>query len=85
MRISYRGEEFLNLSPEDLDKGDNKLEILIDKSVAEIFVNNGMHYIVKSLRKVRNDDGLWFNSERYGPYINHMELFEMKSIWNTAD
>ena len=85
LRISYRGEEFLNLSPEDLDKGDNKLEILIDKSVAEIFVNNGMHYIVKSLRKVRNDDGLWFNSERYGPYINHMELFEMKSIWNTAD
>lgn len=85
LRLCYRGEEFLNLSPEDIDIGDNTLEILIDKSVAEIFVNKGMRYIVKSLRKGRNDDGLWFNSEKYGPHINHMELFEMKSIWNTPD
>ena len=85
LRLCYQGNEFLNLSPEDLQTGENILEILIDKTVAEIFVNNGIRYIVKSLKKARNNDGLWFNSEKYGPFINHMEVFEMKSIWDVAD
>ena len=85
IRLCYRGGEFLNLLPENLQKGENTLELLIDKTVAEIFVNHGKHYIVKSLNKYRNNEGLIINSERYGPVINRLEVFGMKSIWNTED
>ena len=85
LRLSYNGDEFLNLSSDELQIGENSVELLVDKTVAEIFINHGKHYIVRSLNKNRNGDGLLFNSERYGPVINHMEVYLMKSIWNSAE
>jgi fructan beta-fructosidase len=82
LRMCFRGNEFLNLTPSELQNGENTMEILIDKTVAEIFINQGVRYIVKNLGSGKNNDGLLFNSERYGPYINHMELYEMKSVWD---
>ena len=85
LRLCYHGDEFLNLSSDDLQKGENTLELLIDKTVAEIFINHGKHYIVRNINKHRNNDGLIINSERYGPVINHMQVYEMKSIWNSTE
>jgi sucrose-6-phosphate hydrolase SacC (GH32 family) len=84
LRLCYQGNEFLDLSSNDLQDGENTMEILIDKIVAEIFINNGMRYMLRKLAPGRNDNGLVFNPERYGPYIHHLELFEMKSMWDIA-
>ena len=85
LRLCYKGGEFLNLSPEDLQPGENTLELLIDKTVAEVFINQGMRYLVRSLNGSKNSDGLIFNSEKYGPFINRMEVYEMKSVWNQSE
>ncbi len=82
LRLCYNGDEFLNLTPDDIQKGGNTIEILVDKTVTEIFINGGKRYIVRNLNKQRNDDGLQFSSEKYGPDIHHLEVFEMNSIWN---
>jgi len=85
VRLFYQGNEILNLSAQGLPSGENSIEILLDKTVAEIFINNGTRYLVKNLPKARNNDGLWFDSEKYGPSINHLEVYEMKSIWDGAE
>ena len=85
LRLFYQGNELLNLLSNDILDGENTLEILLDKTVAEIFINSGTRYLVKNLPKARNNDGLWFDSEKYGPTINHLEVYEMKSIWNGAE
>lgn len=85
LRLFYQGNELLKLLAQEVPVGENYLEILLDKTVAEIFINNGTRYLVKNLPKGRNDDGLWLDSEKYGPAINHLEVYEMKSIWNSQE
>lgn len=82
LRLYFQGKELINLSSYDLPKAENEIEILIDKSIAEIFINNGAKYIVKQIDSVNKNDGLHFESDKYGPFINELEVFEMKSIWN---
>lgn len=81
LRIYYQGKEFLTIHAEELLQGENTLEILIDKTVAEIFINDGTRYIVKQLTGSGNKDGLVFESEKDGPFLNQLEVYEMKSIW----
>ena len=82
LRMCYNGDEFINLTPDDMQKGGNTIEILLDKTVVEIFINGGKRYIVRNLSKQRNNDGVQFSSEKNGPDIHHLEVFEMQSIWN---
>jgi sucrose-6-phosphate hydrolase SacC (GH32 family) len=81
-KLYFQGSELVNLSSYELPRGKNTMEILIDRSVAEIFVNNGERYIVKYLRGEKPQDGLHFESDRYGPFINSMALYTLKSIWD---
>jgi len=78
--LYYEGNELITLNYEDLPQGDNKIEILIDKTVAEIFVNDGEKYILKQLTSDENA-GLTFDTEKYNPLLNKIEVIEMKSIW----
>lgn len=82
MRLRYQGGEILNLSAEELSQGENTMEILIDKTIAEIFINHGKRYIINNLKGVMNKEGLIFDS--HGLIINHLGVYEMKSIWNNA-
>ena len=85
LRLFYQGNELLKLSAQEVQIGENSLEILLDKTVAEIFINNGTRYLVKNLPKARNNDRLWFDSEKYGPAITNLVVYEMKSIWDDPE
>jgi fructan beta-fructosidase len=102
LTLRYGGEEILSLSAKDCMPGANHLEVLIDKTVAEIFLNSGDRYIVHQLAGVvpaslrdhsssagshspsmspANNKGLEFDSERYGPFLESMQVYEMQSVW----
>ena len=80
--LRYQGNEIVNLLPTDLNPGENEMEILIDKTVAEIFLNNGDRYVIRQLLPKRNNKSLEFDSESYGPFLNMIDVYEMKSIWD---
>jgi fructan beta-fructosidase len=80
--LRYGGNEIMNMSAQEFAPGANEIEILIDKTVAEIFVNKGERYITKILLPATNNAGLEFDSPKYGPSLNSLEVYEMKSIWN---
>ena len=79
--LRYQGNEFLRLLPKDLPEGIHFLDILIDKTVAEIFIDHGERYLLRQLPASLNDNGLEFDSPVYGPEIQELELFTMQSIW----
>lgn len=57
------------------------LEILIDKTVAEIFVDDGARYIIKQLEPATGNKGLEFDGTEYGPSILSLDVYEMQSVW----
>jgi fructan beta-fructosidase len=79
--LRYQGNEILNLSSSDLPEAENEIEVLIDKTVAEIFINKGERYLVRQLLPKRNDNSLEFDSGNYGPYLDNLKVYEIKSIW----
>ena len=79
--LRYQGNEILNLASSDLPEGENEIEILIDKTVAEIFINKGERYLIRQLLTKRNDNSLEFDSGNYGPYLDNLKVYEIKSIW----
>ncbi|MBS1916410.1 MAG: 2,6-beta-D-fructofuranosidase [Bacteroidetes bacterium] len=82
LSLRYQGNEILNMAAKDFQPGENEIEILIDKTVAEFFVNKGERYILKQLIHKKNDSSFEFDSEKYGPAIHSLDVYEMKSIWN---
>jgi len=82
LHLRYQGCEILNLSSDDVSKGDNTAEILIDNSLAEIFINHGRRYFIRNFKALHSEDGLVFDSYKYGPTINNLEIYTLKSIWN---
>jgi sucrose-6-phosphate hydrolase SacC (GH32 family) len=84
LRLRYQGNSLFELSSGDLAAGGaptGSLEILIDKTVAEIFLNDGERYIVKQLQPATNNKGLEFDGTDYGPSVRSLDVFEMRSIW----
>jgi hypothetical protein len=49
--------------------------------VAEIFVNGGERYILRQLEPAVNGKGLEFDGVEYGPVIDSLQVYEMKSVW----
>jgi fructan beta-fructosidase len=84
LSLRYQGKTILDLSDSDVNKGINELEILIDKTVAEFFLNHGARYIVHQLVHPANNNSLEFDGYKYGPVINSLDLYEMKSIWENS-
>ena len=84
LRLLYQGYEILHLTASELAAGTNSIEILIDKTVAEVFVNKGRRYITTNFKDEMKTDGLVFESAQYGPEIQSLEVYEMKSIWETV-
>ncbi|MEJ0102843.1 MAG: hypothetical protein WDO19_09920 [Bacteroidota bacterium] len=81
LNLRYQGNEIFSITAKELKEGENKIEILIDKTVAEIFINDGERYILKNLGTKLNDKSLEFDSENYGPLLLSLQAYEMKSTW----
>ena len=84
LRLSYNGNEILGIAGNDCKPGDNTIEIIIDKTSSEIFINGGEHYIVERL-SIFNKQGLVFTCPQNSINISQLELYEMKSVWNTIN
>jgi sucrose-6-phosphate hydrolase SacC (GH32 family) len=81
LSLRFQGNEILSLSDKDVRPGLNELEVLVDRSVAEIFINNGERYLLKQLGRPTNAKGLEFDSGNYGPTILSLDVHEVNTIW----
>jgi sucrose-6-phosphate hydrolase SacC (GH32 family) len=81
LRLRYQGNSLLDLAATDLRPGANEIEILLDKTVTEIFINKGERYIIHQLPPATNNNGLEFDGEKYGPAIQSFQVYEMNSVW----
>jgi fructan beta-fructosidase len=81
LHLRYQGNALLDLAATDLRPGANEIEILLDKTVAEIFINKGQRYIIHQLPPPANNNSLEFDGEKYGPAIRSLQVYEMKSVW----
>jgi sucrose-6-phosphate hydrolase SacC (GH32 family) len=79
--IRYQQSVLTAIKSGDLENGKGSVEILIDKSVAEVFVDGGMRYIVKEMPAATSDHGLEFAMGRTGSIFNALEVYKMSSIW----
>jgi len=81
LTIRYQGNPLATLQFRDLDKGLGSVEILIDKSVAEIFIDGGRRYILKEIPATTNVQGIELETGRSGSILNTLEVYKMSSIW----
>jgi fructan beta-fructosidase len=82
LSLRYQGNVILDLASTEVNKGNNELEILIDKTVVEFFLNHGERYIVHQLVHPANNNSLEIDGYKYGPEIKSLNVYEMKSIWD---
>ena len=80
--VQYDGKPLATIQPADFDNSERWVEILIDKSLAEIFVGHGARYILRDLPGETHITGLEFSAGNHGTIFDRLELFEMKSIWS---
>jgi sucrose-6-phosphate hydrolase SacC (GH32 family) len=81
LTIRYQENALATLQFGDLDKGEGSVEILIDKSVAEIFIDDGRGYIVKEIPATTNVRGVELEVGRSGSIFNTLDVYKMSSIW----
>jgi sucrose-6-phosphate hydrolase SacC (GH32 family) len=81
LAIQYRGIAIATLQYAELENGRGSVEILIDKAVAEIFVDGGARYIVREIPVSTGGHGLEFGLERNTKAIDRLEIYPMNSIW----
>jgi sucrose-6-phosphate hydrolase SacC (GH32 family) len=81
LTIRYQGNPLATLQFGDLDKGLGSVEILIDKSVAEIFIDGGRRYILKEVPATTNAHSIELEVGRSGSIINTLAAYTMSSIW----
>jgi len=81
LTIRYKGNILATVSSKDIKNGRGSIEILIDKCVAEIFVDGGARYMVSELPTNSAGPGLELNTARAGSGVTRLEIYRMKSIW----
>jgi fructan beta-fructosidase len=54
---------------------------LVDKGVAEIFVDGGARYITREIPLSAGGHGLELSVKQKASVISHLEIYEMKSMW----
>ncbi len=79
--LQYQGSDLVTLHTADLNGKPGSVEILIDKAVAEIFINGGLRYIVRELPASQSPVGLSVHSEGTAKVFNRIETYELKSMW----
>jgi sucrose-6-phosphate hydrolase SacC (GH32 family) len=85
LAIRYQGNTIATINSAELENGRGSLEVLIDKAVAEIFVDAGARYIVRELPTNAGGHGLELGLGKNMSAINRLEICQMKSIWKTPE
>ncbi len=81
LTLRYQGTDLVTLHPADLPQGHGSVHLLIDKAVAEIFVDGGRRYIIRELPASNSSSGLGCRLEGAGSTLNHLDVYELKSMW----
>lgn len=81
LTIRYDGNDLASVASQDLENGRCQVEILIDKGIAEIFVDGGARYITRELSMSTGGHGLELKFDQKASAINHLEIYGMKSMW----
>jgi fructan beta-fructosidase len=81
LTIKYNGVPLATIEAADLDNNTGPVEVLIDNSVAEIFVNQGTRYIVSELHAAAGA-ALQFATETPNSTVSQLYIYPMKSIWH---
>ena len=81
LAIRYDGNDLTTIASEDLENGRGQVEVLIDKGIAEIFVDGGARYITREIPLSTRGHGLELSVKQKTSVINHLEIYEMKSMW----
>lgn len=72
--------------PGDGTSLNKKVELLVDKTSVEAFIDDGGLTTVANLEAAKNNNGLEFFQHRPGKVetikVHHLEVHELKSIWN---
>jgi len=79
--LRYQGTTLATIHSAELENGRGAVEVLIDKAVAEIFVDGGARYIVREIPTTTGGHGLEFDTGKSASAINRLEISSMKSIW----
>jgi fructan beta-fructosidase len=80
LTLRYNGVPLPTIQAADPENGSTMVELLIDNSIAEIFVNQGARYIVKEIRTTERSR-LECTVGPNTTSIDHLEIYRMKSIW----
>jgi fructan beta-fructosidase len=81
LNIQYGGNTLAAIKVSDLEHGRGEVEVLIDRCVAEIFVDGGARYIVREIAHSSGSHGLELRLAQQTSIINQLETYEMKSMW----
>ncbi len=81
LTLQYQGTDLVTLHPVDLPQGHGSVQLLIDKAVVEIFVDGGRRYIVRELPASTSQTGLALRLGGAGATLNHLDIYELKSMW----
>ena len=81
LTLQYGGTDLVTLHGEDLSDGHGSVEVLIDKTVAEIFVDGGRRYIVRELPAGSAAAGLRLHAEAAPATLNRITVYQLKSMW----
>jgi fructan beta-fructosidase len=85
LTIRYQGNILATIRAAELESGQGSVELLIDNSVAETFVNGGAEYMAREIPASTSMRGLDCTMKRRTSFINHLEVYEMKSMWKTRE
>ncbi len=62
-------------------KGKIFLEVLVDRTMVEVFVNKGRYYFPMGTYLVDKDPAIKLFSENGKTKLNNLEIYELNSIW----
>ncbi len=81
LAIQYAGNTLVTIPSADVENGQVQVEVLVDKGVAEVFVDGGARYLVREIAKKAGGQGLELSLRQKTSVIDHLELYEMNSMW----
>jgi fructan beta-fructosidase len=81
LQLSFHGSNLATIPASDLESGRGQVEVLLDKGIAEIFVNNGARYITREITTSANGSGLELDLKQPGSAVDALEVYRMESMW----
>ena len=82
LTIRYQGTALATIPSAELENGRARVEVLIDKCVAEVFVAGAPHYEVRELPASTSTVGIELHLGKTTSTLDRLEIYEMKSMWD---